>query len=109
MNIPREPGREYLADWGFSSSESASSVGGAIGNCTKDLRNLKSANPVSDAQQVLNIIRATQERERKEAEEQIAKEVRHLDDSKASYHNLTEGLQQSEIVTRITEGVISSA
>ena len=76
---------------------------------SKDLSNLKSANPANDAQQVLNSLRATQEWEREEAREQIVEQVHHLDNSKASYQNLTEGFQQFEIVTKIAEGIIASA
>jgi len=66
---------------------------------------------ISYAQQVLNSLRAIQEREQKwkEAEEQIAEEVCHLDDSKVSYQNLTENLKWSEIVTKTAEGVTASA
>ena len=52
---------------------------------SKDLRHLKSANPISKAQQVLNSLRTTQEQERKEVKEQIAEEAYYLDDSKVSY------------------------
>ena len=58
---------------------------------------------------MLNSLRATQEQERKEVEEQIAEEVCHHDNSKASYQNLIEGLQRSEIVIKTVKGVIANA
>ena len=36
-----------------------------LGMYSKDLRNLESVNPINDAQWVLSILRATQERDRK--------------------------------------------
>ena len=69
---------------------------------SRDMSNLESANPFTNTQQVLDSLHANQERERKEVEEQIAEEVRHLDDSKASYQNLTEGLQRSGIIIKVS-------
>ena len=80
-----------------------------LGTYLKDLRNLESTNPVDNAQVVLNNLRAIQEHERKEVEEQIAEHACHLNDFKVSYQNLTDDLQRFEIVTKNAEGVITSA
>jgi len=61
--------------------------------CSRNLWNLENANLVSEAQHVSNSLRVTQEREQKEVEEQIGEEGRCLDDSKASYQNLSNDLQ----------------
>ena len=71
-----------------------------LGTYSKDLRNMESSNLVNDAQQVLSKLRATQEREWKEVKEQIAKQAHHLNDSKASYQNLTDDPQKYEFIWR---------
>jgi len=58
---------------------------------------------------VLSTLRATQKCEQKEVEEQIAEQSRHLDNSKASYQNLIDDLQRTEIITKCTEGATASA
>jgi len=57
----------------------------------------------------LSNLSATQERERKGIEEQIAEEAHHLNDSNASYKNLTDDLQRSVIVIKNAAGVTVSA
>jgi len=64
------------------------------------LRTLENVSPVDVAQQLLSDFRTAQECEQKKVEEQIAKQTRHLDDSKASYQTLTDDLQQSEFIPK---------
>jgi len=56
-----------------------------LGTYSKDLRNLERVSPIVDAQQVSENLRTTQERERKEIEEQIAECTHNIDDSRVSY------------------------
>ena len=58
---------------------------------------------------MLSTLRATQKYEQKEVEKQIAEHSRHLDNSKASYQNLIDDLQRTEIITKCTEGATASA
>ena len=109
MNTPRELALEYPTDWGFWSNESASSIGGVIGNVLKGSEKPEKCQSSQWSSQVLNSLCATQEPEWKKIEEYIDEEARYLDDSKASYQNLTDDLQRSEIVTKNAEGVIASA
>ena len=53
---------------------------------------MESVNPVNDAQKVLSNLRATQENDRNEVEEQIVKQARHLNDFKANYQNMIDDL-----------------
>ena len=79
-----------------------------LGMYLKDLMNLESTNPIEDAQQILINLRATKEHEWTEVGEQIAEHACHLNDSRASYQNLTNDLQRSVIITKNAEDVISS-
>ena len=80
-----------------------------LGMYSRELRDLERVSPIDDAQWVSEDLRGNQERERKEIKEQIVEEARCLEDSKASYQNLTDDLQRSEIITKDAVGVIASA
>ena len=80
-----------------------------LGTYSRDFRNLERVSPVADAQQVSKDLHPNQEGELKEIKEQIVVEAYCLDDSKASYQNLTDDLQRSNIITKGAEGVIASA
>ena len=63
-----------------------------LGVYSNELQNLGTASPVADAQRVSENLRPSQEREKKEIEEQIAEEARCLDDFKTRYQDLTDNL-----------------
>jgi len=72
--------------------------------CLKELRILKKASP----QLILNKLLITQERERKETEEQMAEKARYLNDFQASYQRLVDNSRESEVITKNTEQVIAT-
>ena len=47
--------------------------------------------------------------QRKQIEEQIAEQIRHLDDSMSIYQTLIDDLRQSEFITKSAEGSIANA
>ena len=57
-----------------------------------DSRNLESANLVTTAQLVLSSLRAEHARLREEAEKKIVEQARYLDETRASYQNLSNDL-----------------
>jgi len=67
--------------------------------CLKDLKSLKSSNPVENAQRVLSNLHAFQEPNQKEVIEQIAEQAGHLNDYRTTYQNLIDDIQKSVIVT----------
>jgi len=108
MNTPREPGREYQTNRDSDRARAHQVLVEKLGTYSRDLRNLEKVSPVVDAQRVSENLRAKQEWERKEIKERIAEEAHCLDDSKASYQNLVDDLQRSEIVTKGAEGMVAS-
>jgi len=58
---------------------------------------------------MLNNLLTAQEHERKEMEEQMAEEARHLHNFQASYQRLVDDSRESEVVTKNAEQVITTA
>ena len=75
----------------------------------KELRTLKKANLVDEARLMLNKLLATQERKRKDIEEQMAKEARHFNEFQASYQRLVDDFMESKVITKNAEQVIANA
>jgi len=67
---------------------------------SKELRSLERASLVADAQRMSENLRADQEREQKEIEEQIVEEARCLDNFRARYQNLTETFKDPRLSPR---------
>ena len=79
-----------------------------LGICLRELRTLKKVSPMDEAWSTLGKL-ATQEHERKEMEEQMAEEARHLHNFQANYQRLVEDSKESEVVTKSAEQVITTA
>jgi len=75
----------------------------------KELRTLEKASPVDEARLMFNKFLTAQEYERKEMEEQMAEEARHLNDFQASYQRLIDDSRESKVITKNTEQVIAPA
>jgi len=75
----------------------------------KEQKTLEKASPVNEARSILNKLLCAQEYERKEMEEQMAKEARHLHNFQASYQRLVDDSRESEVVTKNTEQAITAA
>jgi len=73
---------------------------------SKKLKTLENVSPIDTTKQVLSDLHTAQECERKKIEEQIAEQTRHLDDFNSNYQTLTNDLQQSEFITKSTEGAV---
>ena len=74
----------------------------------KELRTLENVSPIDATQKVLSDLHAAQECEQKKIVEQIAEQTYHLDNFKSSYQTLIDDLQQSQFITKSTEGAIAS-
>ena len=75
----------------------------------KELRTLEKASPVDVARLMLNNLFTAQECERKEMEEQMAEEARHLNVFQASYQRLVDDSRESEVITKNAEQIIATA
>ena len=64
----------------------------------KELKTLENAGSVDEARTTLSKLLAAQEHERKEMEEQIAKEARRLQHFQADHQRLIDDSKESEIV-----------
>ena len=64
---------------------------------------------MDEARLTLGKLLAAQEYERKEMEEQITEEARHLHNFQADYQRLVDDSRESEIVTNSVEQVIPTA
>ena len=80
-----------------------------LGSCLKELKTLENASSMDGVRSTLSKLLATQELERKEMEEQIADEARHLQHFKADYQRLVGDLKEYEIVIQSAEQVITTA
>ena len=69
-----------------------------LGSCLKELKTLEKASSMEEARSTLSKFLAAQEHERKEMEEQIAEEARHLQHFQADYRRLVGDSKESEIV-----------
>jgi len=61
-----------------------------LGICLRELRTLEKASPMDEARSMLNKLLTAQEHERKEMEEQMTEEARHLHNFQASYQRLVD-------------------
>ena len=77
-----------------------------LGSDLKELKSLKDAGSVHEARETLNRLLAAQEQERKEMEEQIAEEIRHLQHFQADHQRLIGDSRESELVMLSAEQVI---
>jgi len=74
----------------------------------KELKTLEKASLVDEARSMLNKLLTAQEYQRKEKEEQMAEEARHLHNFQASYQRLVDDSRESKVVTKNTEQVITT-
>ena len=75
----------------------------------RELRTLEKASSMDEARSMLGKLLVAQEHERKEMEEQMAEEARHLHNFQADYQRLVDDLKESEIVIQSAEQVITTA
>ena len=80
-----------------------------LGSHLRELKSLENAGSVNEARTTLSKLLAAQEHERKEMEEQIAEETRHLQCSQANHQRLLGDFKESEIVIQSAEHVIATA
>ena len=80
-----------------------------LGDYLQELESLEDAGSFSEAQATLTRLLAAQERERQEAEAQIAAEIRNLEYSQAECQKLAGDSRESELVMQSTEQVIIRA
>ena len=71
-----------------------------LGICLKELRTLEKASLMDKARSMLNKLLTAQEHERKEMEEQMVEEARHLYIFQANYQRLVDDSRESEVVTK---------
>ena len=74
-----------------------------LGHDLKELRSLEDAGSFHEAQETLTRLLAAQEQERKEMEEQIAEETRHLQHFQADHQKLIGDSKECELVMQGTE------
>jgi len=74
-----------------------------LGIYLKELRTLEKASLVDEARLMLHKLLTAQECERKEMEEKMAEEARHLSDFQASYQRLVDDFRESEVITKNAE------
>jgi len=79
-----------------------------LGICLKELKTLEKVSLVDEARLMLNKFLIIQECERKEMEEQMAEEARHLNDFQASYQRLVDDSRESEVITKNAEQVLAT-
>jgi len=80
-----------------------------LGICLRELKTLEKASSMDEARSMLGKILAAQAHERKEIEEQMTKEARHLHNFQADYQRLVDDLKASEVVIQSAEQVIATA
>jgi len=80
-----------------------------LGICLKKLRTLEKTSPMDEARLMLNKLLTAQKCEKKEIEEQMIEEARHLHDFQASYQRLVDNSRESEVATKNAEQVITTA
>jgi len=80
-----------------------------LGSHLRELKSLKNVGLVDEARTTLNKLLAAQEHERKEMEEQIAEEIRHLQHFQADHQRLIGDSKESEIIIQSAEQVIATA
>ena len=80
-----------------------------LGTHLKELKTLENAGSVDEARITLGKLLIAQEHERKEMEEQIAEEGRHLQHLQADHQRLISDSKESEIVVQSAEQVIATA
>ena len=77
--------------------------------CLRKLKTLEKASSMDEARSTLSKLLAAQEHEKKEIEEQMAEEARHLHNFQADYQRLVDNSRESEIATNSVEQVIATA
>jgi len=80
-----------------------------LGSHLKELKTLEDAGSIDEARTTLNKLLAAQEHKRKEIEEQIAEEARHLQHFQADCQRLIGDSKESEIIVQSAEQVIATA
>ena len=80
-----------------------------LGSHLRELKSLENAGLVDEARTTLSKLLAAQEHERKEIEEKIAEETRHLQHSQADHQRLIGDFKESKIVIQSAEQVIATA
>ena len=80
-----------------------------LGSHLKELKTLENAGSVDEVRTTLSKLLAALEHERKEMEEQIAEEARHLQYFQADHQRLIGDSKESEIVIQSAEQVITTA
>ena len=80
-----------------------------LGSHLKELKTLENACSMDEARSTLSKLLAAQEYERKEIEEQMAEEARHLQHFQADYQRLIGDSKESEIIIQSAEQVITTA
>ena len=80
-----------------------------LGSYLKELKTLENAGSMDEARSTLSKLLAAQEYERKEIEEQMAEEVRHLQHFQADYQRQVGDSKESKIVIQSAEQVITTA
>jgi len=94
---------------GPSLAEACLRVVEQLGDNLQELESLENAGSFSEAQATLTRLLAAQERERQEAEAQIAAEIRDLEYSQAACQKLASDSKESELSVQSTEQVILRA
>ena len=69
-----------------------------LGICLRELKTLEKVSLMDGARSMLGKLLAAQEHERKEMEEQMAEEARHLHNFQADYQRLVDDSKESEVV-----------
>jgi len=80
-----------------------------LGNDLKELKSLEDAGSFHKAQETLTRLLAAQEQERKEMEEQIAEEARHLPHFQADHQKLIGDSKEYELIMQSTEQILINA
>ena len=80
-----------------------------LGICLRELKTLKKTSSMDEARLTLGKLLAAREYERKEMEEQMAEEVRHLYHFQADYQRLVDDSKESEIIIQSAKQVIVTA
>ena len=80
-----------------------------LGSHLRELKSLENAGSVDETRTTQSKLLAAQEHERKEMEEQMAEETRHLQHFQADHQRLIGDSKESEIVIQSAKQVIATA
>ena len=80
-----------------------------LGSCLRELKTLEKVSSMDEARSMLGKLLATQEHERKEIEEQMAEEARHIQHFQTDYDRRVGDQKESDVVIHSAEQIIATA